>query len=65
MTSEDKGEVFRKRENNVLKCKEAALKRFFREYLVALRERHSLNHKDKLAYIRIGDVVIIKGENKN
>ena len=65
VTSEDKAEVFRKRGNNVLKCKEAAWRRFYREYLVALRERHSLNHKDKLAYIQIGDVVIIKGENKN
>ena len=49
----------------VLECEEAARRRFYREYLVALRERHNLNHKDKLADIQIGDVVIIKGESKN
>ena len=40
-------------------------RRFHREYLVALRERHNLNHKDKYADIQIGDVVVIKGESKN
>ena len=38
VTSEDKGEVFRKRQIYVLRCKEAAWRRFHREYLVALRE---------------------------
>ena len=35
------------------------------EYLVALRERQNLNHKDKPADVLTGDVVIIKGESKN
>ena len=65
VTSEDEGEVFRKRQKYVLGCKEAAWRRFHREHLLALRERHNLNHKDKLADIQIVDVVIIKGESKN
>ena len=48
----------------MLQCKEAAW-RFHCQYLVALTERQNLNHKDKHADIRIGDVVIIKGESKN
>ena len=48
-----------------VKIKETAWRRFHREYVVALRERNNLNHKDKLADIEINDVVIIKGESKN
>ena len=65
VTSENEGEKFRKRQKYVQKCKQAAWKRFQHEYLVALRERHNLNHKGKDANIQIGDVVIIKGESKN
>ena len=65
MTSEDEGEVFRKWQKYVIKSKETAWRRFHCEYLVALRERHNLNHTDKLADIQIGDVQIIKGEGKN
>ena len=49
--SEDEGEVFRKRQKFVLKCREAAWRRFHREYLVDLRDRRNLNYKDKLADI--------------
>ena len=54
-----------KEQKHVLKCKEAAWKRFHREYLVALREEHNLNHNDKLADIHIGNVMIIIVESKN
>ena len=64
VTSENEGEKFRKRQKYVQKCKQAASKRFRHKYLVALRERHSLNHKSKDANIQIGDVVIIR-ESKN
>ena len=47
--TEDEGEVFGERQKCVLKCKKATWRRFHREYLVAIRERHNLNHKDKLA----------------
>ena len=65
VTSEDEAEKFRKRQKYILKCKQAAWKRFQHEYLVALREQHNLNFRDKQANIQIGDVVIIKGESKN
>ena len=65
VTSENVREAFIKRQKYVLKFKEAAWRRFHHEYLVALRERHNLNHKDKYAGIQIGDVVIIKGESNN
>ena len=65
VTSEDEGEVFRKWQIYVIKCKETACRRFHCECLVALREQHNLNHTDKLADIQIGDVEIIKGEGKN
>ena len=54
-----------KEQKHVLKCKEAAWKRFHLEYLVALREEHNLNHNDKLADIHIGNVMIIIVESKN
>ena len=38
VTSEEEGEVFRKRQKYVLRYQEAAWRRFHREYLVALRE---------------------------
>ena len=63
--SEDEREVFRKRQTFVLKCKGAAWRRFHREYLVDLRDRHNLNYKDKLADIQIDDALIIKGKSKN
>ena len=47
VTSEDEEEVFRKQQKYVLKCKEAAWRKFHREYLVALRERHNLNHRER------------------
>ena len=65
VVTEDEGEVFGERQRYVLKCKKATWRRFHREYLVAIRERHNLNHKDKLANFQIGDLVIIKGESKN
>ena len=44
LTSEDEREILRKYQKYVLKCKEAAWKRFHREYLLALRERQNVNH---------------------
>ena len=48
-----------------MKFKEAAWKRFHHEYLVALREKHDLHHKESTSRIQVGVVVIIKGEGKN
>ena len=39
--------------------------RFYHEYLVALRKRHNLHHKETKSRIQVGHVVIIKGTEKN
>lgn len=56
VTTEDEEQGFGKRQKYVLKCKEVAWRRFHREYMVALRERHNLDHDD---------LVISKEGNKN
>ena len=55
----------RKRERYIRCCKEMLWKRFNTEYLKALRERHNMIHKAKDMNIKQGDVVMIKGEEKN
>ena len=45
--------------------KERVWKRWTNEYLKSLRERHNLKHKSKEMNIKVGDVVIIKGDEKN
>ena len=48
-----------------IQCKENAWKRWKHEYLVTLRERHNLSHKDRKRKVKIDDIVMIKGEWKN
>ena len=55
----------RKRAKHLLRCKEAMWKRWSREYLRGLRERHNLNHPGKPFTLAVGDVVIVKSEDKN
>ena len=55
----------RKRAKHLLKCKDAVWKRWSSEYLRSLRERHNLKHKGKLCTLSVGDIVIIKSEDKN
>ena len=45
-----------------IQCKENAWKRWKHEYLVTLRERHNLSHKDRKRKVKIDDIVMIKGE---
>ena len=40
-------------------------KRWSSEYLKALRERHNMKHGGKDSTLQIGEVVVIKGEDKN
>ena len=55
----------RKRFKYIQACKDLAWKRWSQEYLKALRERHNMKHKENLNKLRVGDVVLIKGDSKN
>ena len=55
----------RKRAKYLRSCKDALWKRWTREYLAALRERHQCNRKDKNKSLKIGDVVLIRSEERN
>ena len=47
------------------RCKETLWKRWSNEYVKALREGHNMRHQGKDAQISIGDVVLIKSDEKN
>ena len=49
----------------VQKCKEKAWAKWKSEYLKALREQHNLKHKSHDIQVSKGDVVLIKGDEKN
>ena len=55
----------RKRYKYLLRCKEAMWTRWTREYLRSLRERHASKRKDGCIAPHVGDVVIIKSEERN
>ena len=55
----------RKRAKYLKTCKDALWKRWSREYLVALRERHNLKHEGHATPLSKGDVVIIKDDDRN
>ena len=55
----------RKRVKYLKNCKDDLWKRWKKEYLAALRERHNLTHKVSKFQPQVGDVVIIKTDNKN
>ncbi|XP_028413531.1 uncharacterized protein LOC114536368 [Dendronephthya gigantea] len=55
----------RKRARYVEKCKSALWSRWSSEYLRGLRERHNLKHPKKEHKLKQGDVVIIKGEERD
>ena len=61
---EDEELGWRKRQKYVKRCKDLAWKRWEREYLTALRERHNMKCKTNQQEIKVGDVVMIKGEDK-
>ena len=62
---EEVSDNWKKRQRYVHKSKEVAWKRWVYDYLVNLRERHNLSHKEKPVKININDVVLIKGGKKN
>ena len=60
----DDSDEWTERQKYLLRCKGNAWKRSKHEYLVALRERQNLSHKDRARKINIGDIVITKSESK-
>ena len=46
-------------------CKDALWKRWSREYLSALRERHNCKVGGKPSTLKVGDVVIVRGDESN
>ena len=57
--------VLRKRAKYVKRCKNALWERWWKEYLRGLRGRHNLKHKTRDQDLKQGDVVIIKGDDRN
>ena len=57
---EDDRNSWKKCRKYVVRCKDAAWRRWKRKYLTSLRERHNMTHKTKVVKIDIGDVVMIK-----
>ena len=55
----------RKRARFLKSCKDRVWNRWRTEYLRALRERHDLTHDGKTNEISVGDVMLIKGDQKN
>ena len=55
----------RKRAKYLRKCKDSLWTRWTGEYVKALRERHNLKHDSKTPSLKEGDVMLIKGEERN
>ena len=58
-------EDLRRRARFLQTCKDHMWRRWQREYLTALRERHNLVHKTANHKIKVGDAVIVRTDNKN
>ena len=61
---EDTPEI-KRRQRYINKCKEAAWKRWKKEYLGSLRERRNMMDNIKEMKIEVGDVALITGEEKS
>ena len=55
----------KKRYKYLKACRQRIWRRWSNEYLKFLRERHNLVHHSKEMKLVVGDIVIIKGEEKN
>ena len=55
----------RKRVKYLLACKNGLWKRWKREYLAALRERHNMPHERSKFHPKVRDVVIVQSDSKN
>ena len=62
---DDDGKVIKKRQQYIKRCKDAAWNRWNNEYQRSLIERHNMKNNQRHMKIAIGDVVLIKGDDKN
>ena len=66
---ETNGEIddrdLRRRARYLKECKKKIWDRWSNEYIRGLRERHNLQHHGKTNALKIGDVMLIKGDDKN
>ncbi|CAB4031399.1 Pro-Pol poly [Paramuricea clavata] len=60
-----KEQDLKKRLRFLCTTKDGLWNRWTREYLTGLRERHKIVRGSKAEYPKVGDVLIVKGENKN
>ena len=63
--SEIEDQDLRRRAKYLLRCKESLWRRWNSEYLRALRERHDATNQGRETQLKAGDIVMIKGEEKN
>ena len=66
---ETNGEIddrdLRRRAHYLNECKKTIWNRWSNEYIRGLRERHNLQHHGKMNALKIGHVMMIKGDEKN
>ena len=55
----------KKRAKYLIECKNKLWRRWRKQYLIALRERHNVSHKQAKFQPKIGDLVIVQSESKN
>ena len=55
----------RKMQKYIQRCKEAVWKRWRNEYLTSLPEMHNLKHNKREPEVKVGEVVAIKGNERN
>ena len=55
----------RRRARYLQECKKKIWNRWSNEYIRGLREKHNLQHHGKTNVLKIGDVMIIKGDERN
>ena len=62
---DDDDKVIKKRQPYIKRCKDAAWNRWNKEYLRSLRKRHNMKNNQRHMEKTIGDVALIKGDDKH
>ena len=62
---DDDDKIMKKRQRYIKRCKDAVWNRWNKEYLRSLRERHNIKNNQRRMEIAIGDIVLMKGDDKH